>query len=137
MTEFRKYFGEKRKKTSYLSQNPRRDIPEFIGSRTEHQRRNDRKTIYDDHQKTVRVNELLDTVTDRELKELFSDIGEVKQVKVPRTRDWNTDEWVGRGFGFVTFFDEETAREALRYNGILWNHTRIQVKMSQPPRRKY
>lgn len=137
MTEFRKYLGEKReKKTSYLT-NPRRDIPEFLGSRTEHQRKNDRKTIYDDHQKTVRVNELLDTVTERELKELFSDFGEVMQVKVPRTHDRTTDEWVGRGFAFITFFDAETAREALRYNRLLWNHTRIQVKISQPPRRNY
>lgn len=116
----------------------RRDVPEFLGSRTAEQRAIDRKTVvYDDSAQTVRVSNLLDGVTREELKDLFSDFGKgkVKYVKVPIERDTKTGEVYTRGFGFVTFVDKETAVKALEYDNLLWNHTRISVKAAKPRRR--
>jgi RNA recognition motif-containing protein len=113
-----------------------RDVPEFIGSRTETEKAHDRKTVvYDDSKQTVRVSELLENVTEAELKELFSEVGKVKYVKVSRTKNYKTQEWEGRGFAFVTFYDEKTAREALSYNNMLWQYQRIKVTPGKPLKR--
>ena len=116
----------------------RRDIPDFFGSRTKEQQDQDRKTIvYDDHKQTIKISQLIDGVTVPELKDLFSDFGKgkIKSVKIARTQDPKTNEWVDRGFAFVTFRDEETAKKALEYDHLLWNHTRIRVTPAPPKKR--
>lgn len=118
----------------------RSDVPSEFGSRTVAQKEQDRKTeVYDDSKCTIKVSELLETVTRKQLHDLFSDFGKgkVKYVNVPRMRVKGTaDEYTGRGFAFVTFVDEETARRALEYDKLRWEHTVIRVSMSEVPKRR-
>jgi len=57
----------------------------------------------------VYVGNLAYSVTDDKLKELFSEYGEVSEAVVVK------DKYSGRskGFGFVTFSDEESAKKAI------------------------
>jgi RNA recognition motif-containing protein len=71
------------------------------------------------------VGNLVYSVTNEQLEELFSNYGEVRQVNVIE----------GRGFGFVqmsTQSEAEKAREAL--NGSEFEGRRLRVDEARPPR---
>lgn len=57
----------------------------------------------------IKVSKLAYKTTDKALRAAFEPFGEVLEAKV--ARDWETDR--SRGFGHVTFADEEAAERAL------------------------
>ncbi|UCG92594.1 MAG: RNA-binding protein [candidate division WOR-3 bacterium] len=73
------------------------------------------------------VGNLSYSVTNEELRELFSNYGEVKQVNIVE----------GRGFGFVEMSnpsEAEKAKEAL--NGSNYKGRTLKVDEARPPRNK-
>lgn len=83
---------------------------------------------------TIMITELLDDATERELQNLFEEFGSIQRVKVLRTRNRDTGEWVGNGVAYITFWDKDDALDALdalEFNGLLYNYSRIKVKFSQ------
>ena len=80
---------------------------------------------------TLIVTDLLEDVSDYQIRSLFEPYGRIQQVKVPRVKDKKTGEWWGRGIAFVTFWKKEDAETALKeVDGALFHHTRIRVKWS-------
>ena len=70
--------------------------------------------------------------TDSEaLKTAFSEYGEVEEAKVVTDRDTGRS----RGFGFVTFTDEEAAKNALALNGTELDGRTIRVDIASEKRK--
>ena len=55
------------------------------------------------------ISNLTDAITDGDLKDLFSEYGEVSSAKVIKDRETNKS----RGFGFVEISDEPAAKKAI------------------------
>lgn len=91
------------------------------------------KSLFNEGRKTksgkILVSDLIDGTTERDLKELFSKYGQVREVKIPKTKNKN-NIWEGKGIAYVTFWNEDDAKEAAYCcNNTLWNYTRIRVKI--------
>ena len=115
--EFKQFFGQKRTKTVINNGLSENNNDETKDERTE--------------PGTVMVSNLLDNVTEKQLQQLFEEFGLIQRVKVVRTKDFATKEWVGNGTAFITFWDKDDAKKALKHNGLLWNYTRLIVQRSQ------
>ena len=76
----------------------------------------------------IEVRNLLEDVTEKEIRQLFEGYGSIQQIRIPRKKNYGTKEWDGVGVAYVTFWDAEDAKEALGENGRLWNHCRLEVK---------
>ena len=76
----------------------------------------------------IEVRNLLEDVTEKEIRQLFEGYGSIQQVRIPRKKNYETKEWDGVGTAYVTFWNEEDAKEALGENGRLWDHCRLEVK---------
>jgi len=77
--------------------------------------------------KKLYIGNLSYSVTTEQLKELFSDYGEVREVKIIH----------GKGFGFVEMSDAseaESAKESL--DGIGFEGTVLRVDEARPPRNR-
>lgn len=73
------------------------------------------------------VGNLSYSVTDKELKELFSNHGEVKEVNIIE----------GKGFGFVEMSSQEEAEKAKEeLNGTEFSGRTLRVDEARPPRRR-
>lgn len=73
------------------------------------------------------VGNLSYSVTEEELKRLFSDYGEVKEVKVIE----------GMGFGFVEMSSPSEAEEAMEaLDGTEFEGRTLKVDEAKPPRKK-
>jgi len=72
-------------------------------------------------------------VTTGQLREIFSEIGEVIDAIVITDRETRRS----KGFGFVTFKNPEDAKKAIeRFNGVALNRRNIVVKEARPPKSK-
>lgn len=83
----------------------------------------------------IYVGNLADSVTERDLEELFSQVGDVMAEKVIRDRVSGQP----RGFGFVTMGSVEEAEEAInRLNGqeLHGRHLKVALAHGRTPRRK-
>lgn len=79
--------------------------------------------------KRLFVGNLLYRITDSELKDFFSQIGEVIYAKVIRFKDTGKS----RGFGFVEMANEEDAKRAIEeLNGKDFGGRRIVVSKARP-----
>lgn len=78
--------------------------------------------------RTIRVSNLSDHCTDRDLTELFSNAGRVMSARVQRRLDTNAC----KGFGFVTFGHKEDAEEAIKMlNGHGFDNMILHVEMAR------
>lgn len=69
--------------------------------------------------------------TEEELKNLFSQYGEVSSVKILKDRETNRS----RGFGFVEMPDDDQARTAINsLNGSEFAQRNLVVKEALPPK---
>ena len=69
--------------------------------------------------------------TEEELKNLFSQFGEVSSVKILKDRETNRS----RGFGFVEMPDDDQARTAINsLNGSEFSQRNLVVKEALPPK---
>ena len=73
------------------------------------------------------VGNLSFSTTSEELKSIFSEYGEVVEVKLPVDRETGRP----RGFGFVTFESAEDAEKALALNGMKVNGRDIRVNIAE------
>lgn len=69
-----------------------------------------------------------------DLQSMFEKYGKIGDVYIPR----NVHDGGNRGFGFVRFFNEDDAREALKEDGNTLRDASIKVSMAdaRPPRRE-
>lgn len=79
---------------------------------------------------TIEVRNLLEDVTEREIRSLFEEHGSIQRIRIPRKKNRDTKEWDGVGVAYVTFWNEKDATAALDENGRLWNYCRLEVKRS-------
>uniref|UniRef100_A0A7S3NX51 FHA domain-containing protein n=1 Tax=Euplotes crassus TaxID=5936 RepID=A0A7S3NX51_EUPCR len=63
---------------------------------------------------TVWVGNLLPSIKEDELREIFEECGKIKSIRIPE--DYNTKQ--GKGFAFITFSDDKGAKSALSRDGI-------------------
>lgn len=75
----------------------------------------------------VFIGNLAYQTTEDDLREHFSQFGEVEQVKIPTDRETKRS----RGFGFITFGSKEGAEAALEANGHVLNGRPMRVSMAQ------
>jgi len=90
-------------------------------------------------QQNLFIGSLAYSTTDDTLRAFFEPIGEVEKAQVARDRD-NNDR--SRGFGFVTFVNEEDNQKAIdQLNGKELDGREINVSLARPreerPRRDF
>jgi RNA recognition motif-containing protein len=79
--------------------------------------------------KNLYVGNLATEATEQELRDLFSQAGEISELKI--ISDMNTGE--SRGFGFVEMATDEGAQEAVtRFNGYNLASRDIVVNVARP-----
>ncbi len=83
--------------------------------------------------KKLYVGNISYQVTEEDIKELFSKIGEVESVKII------TDAYTGqsKGFGFIEMISEEDAKKAMEnLNGTTFMERPLSVAEARPQRRE-
>ena len=78
----------------------------------------------------IEVRNLLEDVTEREIRNLFEGYGSIQQIRIPRKKNHATKQWDGVEVAYVTFWNESDANDALGENGRLWNYCRLEVRSS-------
>lgn len=73
------------------------------------------------------------SITNDSLKEMFSKYGEITEAVVILDRDTGRS----KGFGFVTFASEESAKNALELNGNEIEGRKIVVNAAKPRENKF
>jgi RNA recognition motif-containing protein len=80
---------------------------------------------------TIYVGNLSFQATEKDLKEVFTEYGAVKSVKLPTDRDTGRM----RGFAFVEMEDERQEEEAISaLNGAEWMDRQLKVNKARPRR---
>ncbi|GIV97513.1 MAG: hypothetical protein KatS3mg057_2170 [Herpetosiphonaceae bacterium] len=75
------------------------------------------------------VGNLPYNITDQDLEQLFTDVGEVVSARVITDRDTGRS----RGFGFVEMADQQSADAAIReYDGKLYQNRELTVNVARP-----
>ena len=83
--------------------------------------------------KKLYVGNLLYEVVDEDLKELFSQLGEVVSAQVIRFQDSGRS----KGFGFVEMADDDSAKKAIdQLNGQDFKGRKLVVSEARPPRER-
>ena len=80
----------------------------------------------------IYVGNLSYECTDEQLEQKFAEFGEVTEAKAV------TDKFTGRGkgFGFVTYNDSQSAQKAIdEMNGKEWMGRALRVDEARPPRK--
>lgn len=70
-------------------------------------------------------------LTDDDIRELFEKFGKITEVAIPRNRD--TDR--PRGFAFITFENEDSAKKALALDGHEIDGRKIRVSIATGEKR--
>lgn len=78
--------------------------------------------------KKIFVGGIEGSVSTEELRDYFSGFGRVKEAVVLRNMDTNQS----RGFGFVTFEDEDVAENLVRENNFVLKGKNMDVKRAEP-----
>lgn len=76
---------------------------------------------------TLYVSNLPFSLTEKDLRDLFSDCGKILSVRLPENRQTKQN----RGFAFVTMEEEKGARRALNYDGHKLYERRLRVSMAE------
>lgn len=76
---------------------------------------------------TVYVSNLPYSCTEKDLRELFGDCGQLVGVRIPE--DWQTKK--SRGFAFITFDSEKAAKKALNYDGHKFYDRKLHVQKAE------
>jgi len=76
---------------------------------------------------TVYVSNLPYSCTEKDLRELFGDCGQLVGVRIPE--DWQTKK--SRGFAFITFDSEKAAKKALNYDGHKYYDRKLHVQKAE------
>ena len=78
---------------------------------------------------TLRVSNLTKSVTEEDLRDLFSRFGRISRVSLPRGVDKEP-----RGFAYISFYDRNDAEIALeRLQGHGYDHLIIRLEWAKPP----
>ena len=78
---------------------------------------------------TIFVGNLDDSITDEELKEVFSEYGSVKKAYIPLDRETRK----ARGFGFVEMSSDAEEEEAIAIlDGAEWMERTLRVNKARP-----
>lgn len=84
--------------------------------------------------KKLFVGNIAWSVSDDQLRELFAQYGEIEEAIVIMDRDSGRS----KGFGFVTFINDEDADKAVaELNGYDWEGRNIVVNEARPPKPRY
>jgi RNA recognition motif-containing protein len=79
--------------------------------------------------KKLYVGNLSYTTTENQLRDLFSQVGEIKEVAVIKDRETGKS----KGFGFVEMMTDEAAQEAIkRFNGFSLDNRPLTVNEARP-----
>jgi len=83
-------------------------------------------------QTKIYVGNLSYNTTDHELEEFFGQYGSIKEIKLI------TDRETGRskGFGFITFDDQQAAQASLQANGLELQSRKLRVNMANDDARR-
>ena len=73
------------------------------------------------------IGNLSFNLDERDLEKAFNKFGEISEIKIPLDRDSGRK----RGFAFITFNDDESAKEALSMNAQDLDKRPLTVKMAQ------
>ena len=77
----------------------------------------------------MRLSNLNEDTTERDIMDLVSQFGGVNRVQVIKDRD--TGE--SRGFCFITFYNKDSVVEAVqKLNGMPFNHMVLQAEKARP-----
>jgi cold-inducible RNA-binding protein len=83
--------------------------------------------------KKIYVGNLSFQTTDADLKDMFSEVGQVESVQIITDRDTGRS----KGFGFVEMSDDEAAAKAIeRFNGREVNGRALTVNEARPMERR-
>lgn len=86
------------------------------------------KISNEESNRTVFIGQLKPTVTEDMIRKLFSNAGEIDHVKIPRDRDTGKS----RNVAYVTYVDERSVDDALKFNGALLEERPMTVTRSTP-----
>lgn len=90
-----------------------------------------------DQENTIRVSNLTKSVTDDDLRELFSHFGKVFRISLPRVE--KKDEYgnivkESRGFAYVAFYERSHAEAAMKtLQGHGYDHLILKLEWAKPP----
>jgi len=76
---------------------------------------------------TVYVSNLPFSCTEKDLRELFGDCGQIMSVRLPENRQTKQN----RGFAFITLDSEKAARKALNYDGHKFYDRKLRVSKAE------
>lgn len=78
---------------------------------------------------TIRVSNLTKSITDDDLRDLFSRFGDISRISLPRGPDREP-----RGFAYVSFYNRKDAEYALdKLNGYGYDHLILKLEWAKPP----
>ncbi|EAY05110.1 hypothetical protein TVAG_108440 [Trichomonas vaginalis G3] len=86
------------------------------------------KISNEESNRTVFIGQLKPTVTEDMLRKLFSNAGEIDHVKIPRDRETGKSRYVA----YVTFVDERSVDDALKFDGTFLEEKQMRVERSTP-----
>lgn len=76
---------------------------------------------------TVYISNLPYSCTEKDLRELFGDCGQLVSVRLPENRQTKQS----RGFAFITFDSEKAAKKALNYDGHKFYDRKLHVQKAE------
>jgi len=77
---------------------------------------------------TVYVSNLPFSCTEKDLRELFADCGPINTVRLPENRQSRQGN---RGFAFITFDNDKSARKALNYDSHKFYDRKLRVQKAE------
>ena len=84
------------------------------------------------NQSKIYVGNLPYSVADDQLKDLFSQYGEITEVKL--IKDFQTGR--SKGFGFITFSSAQSAQDSLAANGMEFEGRKLNVNIARENTRR-
>ena len=82
-----------------------------------------------DNDNTIRVSNLTKSVTEDDLRDLFSRLGRISRVSLPRGPDREP-----RGFAYISFYERRDAENALeKLQGFGYDHLILKLEWAKPP----
>ena len=79
--------------------------------------------------RSVFVGNIVFTAEEDDLRKFFESCGEIESVRLIRDRQTR----LGKGFGYVTFSDKKSVKNALAFNGTFFSEREIRVKRCKNP----
>ena len=90
-----------------------------------------------DQENTIRVSNLTKSVTDDDLRELFSRFGKIFRISLPRVEkkdEYGNTVKESRGFAYVAFYERQDAEAAMKMlQGHGYDHLILKLEWAKPP----